>query len=461
MSSPSSHPRPAAGPRPVRRPTIAHASGIYLYDDTGRRYLDASSGAIVANIGHGVPEILAAIANQAACVTYVHRSQFDTAPTRQLAARLTALAPGDLAPVMFLNSGSEANDAAIRCAVRYWHTRGETAKTKILGRRTSYHGMTLAALGASGHPDRRDGLQAILPPAPTVPAPYCYRCPLGLRPESCGIACVSDWELAITRAGAETVAAVIAEPVIGAAGGAIPSPPGYWRRLREICDRHNVLLIADEIMTGGGRTGRFFASNRENVVPDLVTLGKGISAGYTPIAVLHARAEITDTLAATSGGIGFSHTYSANPLSAAIALAVLDYIDHNDLITAARDRGRDLKRGLRQLATRHPTIGQVRGEGLLLGIELVAGQATRQPFPAETRAAQQLTATALAHGLVVYTAGTQDCPDAVLIAPPLTITTAQITELLALLDTSLEQAERQLTPSSLPHTSAPIQPLGN
>lgn len=421
--------RPAA----PERPEAAFARGVYVFDRDGRRYLDGCAGAVVANIGHGVPEVLQAIRRQAEQCTFAYRTQFTNAPARRLERRLADLAPGDLDAVTLVNSGSEANEAAIRTAVRYWAARGQPDKHMIVARRTSYHGMTLGALSASGHPDRRVGLDGALIPGPKADSPY--RCPADGGPESAR--CV---ELAIDELGADRVAAMIAEPVIGAAGGAIPAPEGYWAELRRICDRRDVLLIADEVMTGLGRTGVWFASGRESVVADLVTVGKGMSAGYAPMAALIARRPISDVVDA-AGGV-FGHTYSANPVGAAACLAVLDYLERHQLVPKAIDRGAAVRAGLQELATHHRCMGDVRGEGLLLGLELAADRESSWRFDKELGAAQLLVDAAFRRGLLLYPAGTDECPDAVLITPPLVIQPQEISELLRLLDEALGDFEQ-------------------
>jgi adenosylmethionine-8-amino-7-oxononanoate aminotransferase len=405
---------------------------VYVFDRDGQRYLDGCSGAVVANIGHGVPDVLQAIRRQSEQCTFAYRTQFTNAPARRLERRLADLAPGDLDAVTLVNSGSEANEAAMRMALRFWAARGRPDKHMIVARRTSYHGMTLGALSASGHPDRRVDLEAALIPGLQAASPY--RCPAGDGPERAR--CV---EVAIDQLGADRVAAVIAEPVVGAAGGALTAPEGYWAELRRVCDRHDVLLIADEVMTGLGRTGVWFASAREDVVADLVTVGKGMSAGYAPMAALIARRPVADVVEA-AGGV-FGHTYSANPVGAAACLAVLDYVERHDLLSKATDRGAVLRAGLDKLAMHHRCVTDVRGQGLLLGLELGDHKHARR-FPKELGVGQQLVDAAFRRGLLLYPAGTDESPDAVLVTPPLVIQPEEIAELLHLLDGALSDFEQ-------------------
>jgi adenosylmethionine-8-amino-7-oxononanoate aminotransferase len=425
-------------------PLVERGEGVFLYDESGRRYLDAASGAVVANIGHGVEAIAAAMADQARRVAFSYRTQFSSRPLEELARRIAAIAPGDLEFSVFTNSGSEATEAALRLALQYWREVGRPEKTHVVSRHMSYHGMTLGALSMSGHPGRRAGLEPLLHQFPAVPPAYCYRCPLGLSPDTCATRCAEEWETAFVAAGPETVAAAIVEPVVGAAGGAVPAPDGYLARLREICDRHEVLLIADEIITGFGRTGTWFGCDHDGVVPDLLVVGKGISAGYVPVAAVIARRHVVDAIERGSGVGVFSHTYSGFPLGAATCLAVLDYLDEHDLVTAARDRGAELRAGLEAVAARHPIVGDVRGRGLLLGLELVADPRTKRRFPVEAQVARRLVDLSFERGLILYPAGTPPAGDAVLVTPPLTISRAEIGELLELLDAALTELELEL-----------------
>lgn len=417
----------------ISRPEIAYGRGVWLEDVTGRRYLDACSGAIVANIGHGVVDVNNAITRQLEQVAFVYRTQFSSASARQVCERLAALAPGDLNWVSLTVSGSAANEAAIRLAVQFWRSRDRPRKHKVVGRRTSYHGMSVGALSVSGHPERRNGLESLLIDLPH--APSTYRCP-----PSNGEVWAKTVERTIIEADPATVAAVIVEPVVGAAAGALPSPPGYLRALREVCDRYEVLLIADEIMTGLGRTGHWFASTRDGVIPDVITVGKGMSAGYAPIAALIARESIA------ANGVGnqiFGHTYDANPVGAAATLAVLDFIERHDLLTHVARTGQVLREGLLQLAVRHSSIEEVRGEGLLLGVQL---RPDLLVAPGGGDTSHRLVDLAFERGLLVYPAGTDECPAAVLIAPPFVITSQEVAELLKRLGEAFgdfEQANRK------------------
>ncbi len=418
-------------------PLITHGSGIYLYDTDGREYIDGSSGAMTANIGHGVKEIGAALQRQSDKIAFTFRHQFTNEPAERLAARIAALAPGDLNTVAFVNSGSEASEYAIRTALTYWRDRGQPTRTKILSRHTSYHGMTMGALSMSGQPVRRADYGPLLHAFPAVPPAYCYRCPWGKEPDSCARECASAWEDAIAQAGKDSVAAVIVEVIVGSAGGVLMPPSGYLATLREICDRHGVLLIVDEVITGLGRTGAWFACADEGIVPDLVLIGKGTSAGYTPMAGVLVRDHVVKTLRTGSGASPIGHTFSANPLSAAACLAVLDYIEQHDLLQNARDRGRELGQGLQRLAAGHRHVADIRGRGLLYGFEFVLDRASRAVPPTTLNVNAAFVQACLREGLVVYPAGIAPLNNAVIICPPLVITAAEIQELLRRLERAL------------------------
>ncbi len=417
-------------------PVAAYGKGVFVYDAEGRDYLDGSSGAMTANIGHGVEEIAEAMRDQAARLAFTFRTQFSNAPAEALAARLAALAPGDLDWVFFVNSGSEASEYALRVALQYWRERGRPGKTKVLGREISYHGMTMGAVSMSGHGSRRADYGSLLHAFPVAPPAYAYRYG-GEAGDDYGEAAARAFEAAILAEDVDTVAAVIAEPIVGAAGGVLVPPPGYFTRLREICDRVGVLLIMDEVITGLGRTGAWFASAQEGIVPDMILTGKGVSAGYTPMAAVLLREAVVEVMREGSGVAPFGHTFSGNPLSAATCLAVVDYIERHDLISNARGRGEELRRGLEALSQRYSSMVDVRGRGLMWGFEFVLDRASRAPPPAELNATAAFVQDCVDQGLIVYPAGVAPLNNAALIAPPLVITAAEVEELLRRLDRAL------------------------
>lgn len=429
-------------------PTAAYGRGVYIYDTNGRAYLDGCSGAVTANIGHGVQEIIQAMQTQAARISFTYRSQFTSEAAEALGAKLAQWAPGDLEYVFFVNSGSEATETALKIALQYWQEQGRSEKRIVLSRWMSYHGITLGALSMSGHVLRRKRFVPLLEDWPVVEPPYCYRCPMGKAYPSCKLACADGLESALQRIGLNYVAAFIAEPIIGASGGAVTPPPGYYERIREICDRYEILLIADEVMTGNGRTGKAFGIDHWGVIPDLMALGKGMSAGYTPIAATLVSARLIEVIQNGSRSIMSGHTFSANPQSAAVALAVMDYIEANDLISQAAERGKQLRDGLEKLAQAHELIGDVRGKGLLCGVEFVQDRMTKTPYPLQDCVTEKVIEAAMRQGLLVYSAAggiNGQAGDSIIVAPPFTSTPDEITLLLERLNAALVDAAAEIS----------------
>lgn len=417
-------------------PVIDYGKGVYLYDKNGKKYLDAASGAVTANIGHGEKEIIKAMEEQAQKVSFVYRSQFTSETAEKLAEKIAKLLPGDLNWSFFVNSGSEATETAMKMAIQYWQEKGITTKHKILSRWVSYHGITLGALSMSGHPGRRARFVPLLEEFPIIHPPYCYRCPYHLEAPDCQYLCARELETAINRIGADHVAAFIVEPVIGAAGGAISPPKDYLKMIRKICDDHDILLIADEVMTGAGRTGAMLASEQWGVIPDIVALGKGLGAGYAPIAAAVASDKIIEPILAGSKVVMSGHTLSANPQSCAAALAVLEYLEKNQIMRTVESKGEFLRKELEKLKSQFSFIGDVRGIGLLLGIEFVEDQTSRRPFPRNLQVTPRIVELAKEKGLIVYPAGAGIDGvngDSIIISPPLTITEVEMNELIHLL----------------------------
>ncbi|MBM7619397.1 adenosylmethionine-8-amino-7-oxononanoate aminotransferase [Bacillus tianshenii] len=428
-------------------PIISHGMGVYLYDVNGKKYLDGSSGAVTASIGHHVQAVIDAMTVQAGKVSFVYRSQFSSEPAEKLAEKLMKLAPGDVNWSFFVNSGTESIETAMKVAIQFWQERGQPDKNQIISRWKSYHGITIGALSLSGHADRRSRFESILEKSPIVEPPYCYRCPFNLQYPECGLSCAMDLERAILEIGAENIAAFVAEPIVGAAAGAVTPPDGYYQKVEEICKKYEILFIADEVMTGIGRTGTMFAMEHWGVTPDIICIGKGMSAGYTPIAATLVSNDIIETIMNGSKIIMSGHTYSANPQSAAVALAVLKYIEKEDLVENARVMGVYLKQLLEGLQVKYPIIGEVRGKGLLLGLEIVADHTTKYPFSQEKAVTFKLIEKAQKNGLLIYpaSAGTEGIGgDAIIIAPPLSVTKKEIEELISILDITLSEIAEEL-----------------
>ncbi|RJQ87870.1 aminotransferase class III-fold pyridoxal phosphate-dependent enzyme [Amycolatopsis panacis] len=426
-------------------PTVTHGKGVFLFDSAGKRYLDGSSGAMTASLGHGVEEIADAISDQLSRVAFTYRTQFTNQPAEDLARRLTDLAPGDLTTAFFVNSGSEGTEFAMRAAVAHWREQGRTEKVKILGRHISYHGMTLGALSMSGHAARRPDYGSLLHPFPVGPPAYAFRYARpGESEEDYAARSVAEFEAAVVAADPATVAAVIVEPIVGAAGGALVPPAGYLRRLRAMCDRLDVLLIMDEVITGIGRTGEWFASGEEKVIPDLLVTGKGLSAGYAPIGAVLLRDRLVQTIRHGSGIAPFGHTFSGNPLGAATCLAVLDYLTDHEILANVRQRGDQLETGLRKMAARFPFLADVRGRGLLWGFEFVLDPETRAAPAAGDNVSARFVEECFDQGLIVYPAGIAPLNNAVVVSPPLTIAAGEVEVLLELLEAALERMESEV-----------------
>lgn len=436
-----------AFPRNFKRryPVAVRGEGVYLYDENGKQYLDACGGAAVVTIGHGVPEVIDAIAQQARQLSYVHSSQFVSPVSAELAGALAAKFPGSQQHVRvhYTSGGSEATETAIKIARAYWLARGEPQRYKIISRWVSYHGTTLGALSASGNKVRRQAFAPLLPAAMEhISACFCYRCPLGLEYPACALGCAEELEPAIVKAGQEQVAAFICEPVVGASSGAAP-PEGYLRRIREICDAHGILMIADEVMTGAGRTGKYFAVEHWNVVPDMILLGKGLSSGYAPLGAVLAGEKVWRAIEAGPGSLDHGFTYQAHPPSLAAGLAVQRYLEKHNLVERSRQRGEYLAKklaGLRAL----PCVGDVRGKGMLQTVEFVADQATKKPFAREFNFNFRVFENMQARGVMVYPMrGTvAGGGDHVLIAPPFVIEEAQIDFLAEQMAQALEEVRR-------------------
>ncbi|MGH9750218.1 MAG: aspartate aminotransferase family protein, partial [Candidatus Polarisedimenticolia bacterium] len=433
----------------IAYPVAVRSEGVWITDSGGRKYLDGCSGAVVCSIGHGVPEIAEAMAEQARTLPFAHSSQFITRQTIELTDRIARLAPGDMKTggrVYLVSGGSEAVETAIKMARQYQVETGHPGRYKVIARWQSYHGSTLGALAVTGNVARRDLYAPLLQPQPHIPPCYCYRCPYGLKYPKCGIACVEELEAAIHQEGAETVAAFIAEPVVGATLGAVPAADGYLKRAREICTRHGILLIADEVMTGVGRTGRNFAVDHWGVVPDLIVTGKGLSGGYAPLGAVIARGFVADAIARGRGFFEHGFTYSANPLSAAVGIAVLDYLERHKLIRRAARMGKVLGSKLGTLR-RHPIVGDVRGMGMMWGVEIVKDRRTREPFPPSRKTARRLYEACLEEGLLIYPgSGTREGQDGdhFIVSPPFSISAAEIDDLIARLERGLRRLRSAL-----------------
>ncbi|MBI5577726.1 MAG: aspartate aminotransferase family protein [Deltaproteobacteria bacterium] len=427
-------------------PTAERAEGIYIYDAEGKRYLDGSGGAVVVGIGHGVKEVSEAMTRQASRIAFAHGSQFTTEAAIELASKLVRFAPGGLTKVYFLSGGSEAIETAIKMARQYQIERGKPSKYKVISRWTSYHGNTLGALALSGHTGRRRHYLPLMQHTPHIAPAYCYRCPFGLLPEQCSLECAHDLEKTILYEGPDSVSAFLAEPIVGATAGALVPRDGYFQKIKEICDRYDVLLISDEVMTGMGRTGKNFGMDHWNVVPDMIVVGKGLSSGYTPIYSVIVKAAIHDAIKEGSGTFVHGHTYSQNPLSSAVASAVMDYLTKHDLVKKSAQMGQYLLEALQRLY-RHAFAGDIRGRGLFAGIEFVKDRKTKAPFDPKVKLNALIANRAFEKGLITYPGGGGADGvngDHLLLAPPLIITEKEIDTMVSILDETFADVSREV-----------------
>jgi adenosylmethionine-8-amino-7-oxononanoate aminotransferase len=428
-------------------PVAASGHGVTLRDAAGKEYIDASSGAAVSCLGHSHPDVLAAMHEQLDRLAYAHTSFFTTQVAEALADDLVAHAPNGIGHVFFVSGGSEAIEAALKLARQYFVERGEPQRRYIIARRQSYHGVTLGALAIGGREWQRKQFGPLLIETHHVSPVYEYR----LRqtdetPQAYSERLARELESKIQELGGENVIAFVAETVVGATLGAVPAVPGYFQRVREICNRHGVLLILDEVMCGMGRTGTLHACEQELVSPDLMAIAKGLGGGYAPIGALMMQNKIFETVAGGSGAFPHSHTYMGHPLACAAALAVQRVMRRDNLLANVRAQGAHLSRRLNERFGNHPFVGDVRGRGLFQGIELVADRGTKEPFDSELKMHARVKREAMAHGLMVYPmGGTVDGErgDHIVIAPPFIIDAAGIDTIVERLGEAVDTATAQ------------------
>ncbi|WP_145105794.1 aspartate aminotransferase family protein [Cereibacter sediminicola] len=425
-------------------PTAVAGDGCYLVDAEGRRYLDGSGGAAVSCLGHSNARVRAALHDQLDRMAFAHTGFFTSEPAERLADRLAAAAPEGIERVYLVSGGSEAVEAALKLARQYFTERGQPQRHRVIARRQSYHGNTLGALAAGGNEWRRAQFAPLLVETSHISPCYEYRGRAeGESAEAYGLRVADELEAEIRRLGPETVMAFVAEPVVGATAGAVPAVPGYLRRIREICDRHGVLLILDEVMCGMGRTGHLFACAEDGVAPDMITIAKGLGAGYQPIGALLVQGRIYQAIADGSGFFQHGHTYMGHAMAAAAANAVLDEIEARGLLSAVRVQGGRLDALLHERLGQHPHVGDIRGRGLFRGVELVADRDSKAPFDPALKLHARVKAEAFDAGLICYPmGGTIDGVrgDHILLAPPFIISDAEIEELVEKLTLAIDRA---------------------
>ncbi len=429
-------------------PIAVRGEGCWIVDESGRRFLDAAGQAAVVSIGHGIAEIGQAMAEQSGKMAFAHTSQFHTEPAERLAARLLALAPANFrngGRVYFTSGGSEATETAIKLVRQYHVETGQPERYRVVSRRQSYHGSTLGAMAVSGNVARRAPYTPLMPEWGHIAPCFCYRCPFEKTFPECELACAEDLETFVREHQTETAAAFIFEPVVGATLGAAVPPEGYVARIAEICRKHGILLIADEVMTGMGRTGKPFAVQHWGIEPDLILVGKGVASGYAPLGGVLASARVVEAIGGGSGAFMHGFTYQAHPVCTAAGNAVLDYLETHRLFERVNTAGKNLREALVPLE-KHPHVGDIRGMGLLFGVEFLKDKAAREPFMKSDNIAEKIRQAAMDEGVLTYP--TQGCVDGhrgdhLLLAPPFTISEEEC----ALVGSALAAALRKVFPS--------------
>jgi adenosylmethionine-8-amino-7-oxononanoate aminotransferase len=429
----------------LRRPLVDHAEGIYLYDQSGRQVIDGSSGAMVVNIGHSNPNVLAAMKAQMDKVTFAYRLHFENEPAEELARRASGYMPEGMDKVFFVSGGSEAVESCLKLARQYAVAIGQPDRWKVISRFPAYHGSTLGALAVTGYDALTQPFRPMMREMPKIPAPTAYLDRDNLTMEQRGIKYADKLEEAIIAEGPESVLAFIMEPVGGASTGALVAPDSYYPRIRDICDKYGILLIHDEVMSGAGRTGRFLGGDHWNCKPDLIALSKGFGAGYAPLGAMIAHQKLVKPVL-DQGGFQHGYTYAGNPLACAAGLAVLGEIERLDLVGNAARMGDLLRSELVGLSRRYPFIGDVRGKGLLLAAEFVSDTETMKPLPRELNAFQRVVDIAYDKGLIIYSRRTRGGVegDHFLVCPPMIITPGQVGDIVSILDDTLSQLASEL-----------------
>ena len=420
-------------------PVAVRGEGMYLYSESGDQYLDMSGGAAVSCLGHGHEVVVAAVRDQVGNLAFAHTAFFTNKSQEGLAERLASRFGEKGARIYFTSGGSEANETALKLVWQYWEALGCAEKTIVISRQFSYHGNTLGVLSVTGNLSRRAHYERLLYDWPRISPCYAYRHQnAGESDDEYGLRAAGELEQAIEKIGAENVAAFIAEPVVGATLGAVPAVDGYFRAIRRICDKHDVLLIADEVMCGCGRTGSFFAHEQDDVLPDIVTMAKGLGGGYQPIAATLSKGHIVDSIASLPGGFTHGHTYIGHATACAAGVAVQRCLDEQDLLSNVVAMGDEFFGVLQSALGDHPNVGDIRGRGLFAGIEIVADRETKEPFPAEDEIAPRLKAAAMDARLICYpAAGSVDGKRGahILLAPPFIVESKHLDELAGKLGT--------------------------
>jgi len=419
-------------------PTISHGKDALLYDKDGKEYVDCAGGkAAVANIGHGVEELGEIIKDQVNKLAISPTHYFRSDELDSYLSNLLDYAGGHYSKAWTVNSGTEAVENALKLAIQYFQLKGEEGRYKILGRNGSYHGNSVYALDVGGMELRRNNLKPLMHNTYHVSEAYCYRCPFNLEPTNCALKCAASIEEMILKENPETIAAIILEPVVGAALGGVVAPEGYFAAVRQICDKYGILLIADEVMTGFARTGYNLAVDKWNATPDIVALGKGMASGYYPLSGILINDKVASQFEDSQKPFFGGHTYSCNPLGATVGQFVLDFMLQNELSQKSHEKGHYFKQRLQQVLSKHNIIGNIRGEGLLIGVEIVGDKLTKKPLNPEKNASRTICHMARENGVIFYpgsgSAG-KGTGDHILITPPLVIAEEEIDRAVDILD---------------------------
>ena len=427
-------------------PKVTHGKGIYMYTEDGTEIIDGASGPVLASLGHGIPEMAEVLKEQALKLAFAHRDDCITEVLEENCRMISALTNGDMARIFEVCGGSEANEIGIKLIRKYQILRGMPSKYKIIARWQSYHGMTNGALSVSGFAKRRSGYEPYLHEFGHIPPAYCYRCWFGKECGKCNFECAQALENEIMNQGPDTVAAFIMEPVSGMSLCAATPPEGYFKEIRRICTKYDVLLMMDEVMSGCGRTGINFAYQRFGIKPDVVSMGKALSGGYFPLAAVGISADMYKSMDDNNGNFPPGFSWSASPLGAAVGVAALKYLEKHDLINQCAKRGDYLKAELEKLMAVHPTIGDVRGKGLMIGIELVKDKATKESFPASAKYSGQVADECLNQNMLIESsAGCNkgQSGDTLMLAPAFVITEQEVDKIVNRLDGVLKTVEKK------------------
>ena len=428
-------------------PRISHGRGVYLWDTSGKQYIDGSGGPAVFSLGHGNPEVNAAISDQLAKVAHGYRYLFGSEPLDELTRLIARTCGGTLNHMVFVQDGSEAVESAVKLALQYHSARGEPGRTRFIARDRSYHGNTMFATALSGFAERRARFEGALTPVGRVSAANLYRPADGVAPEALVAHLAAELDGEFERLGPETVAAFVFEPVVGAAGGVVPAPPGYAEAIARVCRRHGALIIADEVMCGAGRCGTWAALAHDGLQPDIMTVAKSLSGGYLPLGAAIYSEAVAEPLFAADGGPLTGHTYTGHTTCVAAGLAVQRIIERDRLLERVAAKGAEWQAALRDRLGRFDAVGDIRGRGYFIGIELVRDRPSKAPFPAEARLNQRIRQHALARGLICYPGGGhlgRGRGDTVVLAPPYNASDAELDEIAAKLEAAIEASLSEL-----------------